>query len=96
MIEELWRALHGSPEAKYYSAADWQRVRLELNYGNTLLRSARVPGAQAWATFQSGLDTLLVSPADKRRVGIELKPPEVDEDEQAADEVVANVVSMFK
>jgi hypothetical protein len=94
LITDPWAALQKSAEAKYYSDADWQRVRLELHYGNTLLQGARVPGAQAWATFQSGLDALLISAADKRRVGIERKPNQVDEDDAAAEAALADVLQL--
>jgi hypothetical protein len=83
LIADLWSALVESGESKFYSAADWQRVRLELWYGNQLVSSVRTPGAQAWATFQSGLQALLVSPAEKRRLGIEARPPVGEADEDA-------------
>jgi hypothetical protein len=38
----------------------------------------------AWAAVQSGLSELLISPADKRRAGIEMKPVQSDPDEEAA------------
>lgn len=95
MIVDLWDALQASAEAKYYSDADWQRVRLELRYGSMLLRGGRTPGAQAWATFQAGLNALLVSAADKRRAGIELKPHMGDPDEMAADDALADVLRLI-
>jgi hypothetical protein len=109
MITDLWDALQDSPESKFYSAADWQRVRLELAYGNSVLREIQhgyVQGmtkdgdpiignkinAGAWARFQDALTELLVSPAAKRRAGIELKPP-VDPDEADADAVVKDLTA---
>lgn len=83
IIQSLWDVLADSAEAKFYSAADWERVRLELLFGNSILLSGKI-GAMAWATFQSGLSELLISPADKRRAGIELKPKTADPDEEAA------------
>lgn len=83
IIQRLWDVLGESAEAKFYSAADWERVRLELYFGNTILLNDKI-GAMAWATFQSGLSELLISPADKRRAGIELKPKTADPDEEAA------------
>jgi hypothetical protein len=83
IIQSLWDVLGESAEAKFYSPADWQRVRLELFYGHKVLSGGQI-GAMAWATFQSGLSELLISPADKRRAGIELKPKTVDPDEEAA------------
>jgi hypothetical protein len=35
-----------------------------------------------------------VSAADKRRVGIELKPREGDEDDEAAEDALADVISL--
>lgn len=93
MITDLWESLQRSAEARYYSEADWHRVRLELRYGNSILGTKR-PGAEAWKTFQMGLNSLLISPADKRRVGIELKRRMGDEDDEAADEAMAQVFSI--
>ncbi|MGH3956464.1 MAG: hypothetical protein ACRDTI_20760 [Mycobacterium sp.] len=95
LIKALWDALADSAEAKYYSEADWARVRAELWYGHKLIERNLAPGAQAWATFQAGLNDLLISPADKRRAGIELKPKTVDEDERAADEAVAGLATVL-
>ena len=94
MIEDLWDALTTSVEAKFYSDADWQRVRLELYYGHMLLTGNSIPGAMAWKTFQDGLSAQLVSAADKRRAGIELKPHKADPDDQAADEALADVLHL--
>ena len=38
------------------------------------------PSAGAWEAVQHGLNELLLSPAVKRRAGIELKPSGVDAD----------------
>ena len=70
-------------QAQFYSDADWQRLRMELWYANNTLGSGR-PSAQAWDAVQHGLSELLISPAVKRRSGIELRPSAVDEDENAA------------
>lgn len=83
MVVDLYDALTGSVEGRYFSAADWQRARLECMYLNQLLSSDKI-GAQAWQAVQAGLGALLVSPADKRRIGIELKAKKVDPDEAAA------------
>lgn len=93
MVQELWDSLHESAEARFYSEADWHRVRLELRYVNAVL-SRGVPGAEAWKTVQMGLNTLLISPADKRRLGIELKRRVGDEDDEAADEAMAQVLTI--
>jgi hypothetical protein len=83
LIEDLWKALVESVEGRFYSRADWQRVRLELAYGNTVMYDPH-PRADRWAAFQRGLNELLISPADKRRIGIEMQVVERDRDEDAA------------
>lgn len=83
IVQALWDVLGTSAEAKFYSAADWERVRMELLFASRTLMSDRI-GAQAWTAVQAGLSELLISPADKRRAGIEMKPVTVDPDEEAA------------
>lgn len=83
IVQKLWDVLGESAEAKFYSAADWQRVRLELYFASYTLNSEKI-SSMAWAAVQSGLSELLISPADKRRAGIELKPKAADPDEEAA------------
>lgn len=83
MVTDMWLALAVSVEGQFFSHADWQRARFELWFVNNVMQSGRV-GAQAWQAIQAGLSALLISPADKRRVGIELKKVTVDPDEEAA------------
>lgn len=84
LVVDLYASLAESVEGRFYSPADWQRARLEMHYLNELLLGDKTPGAMAWATVQSALGSLLVSPADKRRLGIELQRKQVDSDEDAA------------
>lgn len=84
IIESLWEALQTSCESRFFSAADWERARLELWFANTLLVSDEPIRATSWARVQDGLSALLISPAEKRRCGIELRPMNVDADEDAA------------
>jgi hypothetical protein len=81
LVRDLWAALQGSVEARFYSAADWQRARAELFFMNEALASEKGLNASSWQRVQQGLNELLISPADKRRAGIELKAAaDVDED----------------
>lgn len=105
-IQALWDEIQHSAEAKFYSRGDWVRVRLELTYGNEVLQELRYGcqivlkdggitlqkkvNAQAWKTFQDAMTELLISPAAKRRAGIELKPP----DEGKAAELDAKIVEL--
>ena len=83
MVQDLYNSLVGSVEGKFFSAADWQRARLECLFINRSIGGEKV-SAVAWQAVQSGLNALLVSPADKRRVGIELNKATSDPDEDAA------------
>ena len=84
LVERMWRTLQHSAEAAFYSAGDWERARFELYYANELLCSGKPIGANAWARVQVGLNAMLVSPAEKRRSAISVKPTGVDADEVAA------------
>ena len=83
LIVSMWENVQTSCEATFYGPADWERLRLELWYANTVMASGRLTGP-AWTVIQRGLNDLLVSPAEKRRVAIEVRPPGPDADENAA------------
>ena len=95
LVVDLWSALGRSVEGQFYSAADWQRARLELWYADMVMRSGQ-PSANAWSAIQSGLNELLLSPAVKRRAGIELPRNGVDADVVAADEMVGKYKRTLK
>jgi hypothetical protein len=84
LVLSMWAALGHSVESRFYSAADWQRVRMELHFINRVIRGRGRPSGHTWGAVQSALNDLLVSPADKRRIGIELKAAAEDPDEVAA------------
>ena len=50
----------------------------------------------AWEAVQHGLNELLLSPAVKRRAGIEVRPQGVDADAVAADEMVGKYKRSLK
>jgi hypothetical protein len=97
-IQELWDALQGSAEARFYSDADWHRVRIELAFGDrlvaTLLDGGNVSGTK-WQHFQNALTELLISPAAKRRAGIETRPP-VDLQGDAAEAKIFELAERLK
>lgn len=114
MISDLWDAVQDSAEAKFYSDADWHRVRLELRYGNHVLRELQVGYAAgfdkqgevivgnkinsaAWTAFQNALTELLISPASKRRAGIDVKPPVgKSAEEQSTDAKIIQIAAALK
>jgi hypothetical protein len=95
LVVDLWAALDSSVEGRFYSAADWQRARWELWYANAVMTAGQMPSANMWTTLQRGLDELLVSPAVKRRAGIELRRA-LDVDGVAADEQIARYKRVLK
>ena len=88
LIAAMWDTVQESCESAFYSAADWQRLRLELWFADRSMASGQ-PSANAWSTIQSGMNELLLSPALKRRAGIEVKRNAVDGDAVAADAQIA-------
>ena len=78
LVADLWEVIQTSAESRFYSAADWARLRIELWFANALLTSGKPIVAGAWQQVQHGLTELLISPAAKRRAAIELKPPDPD------------------
>ena len=83
LITAIWDTVAQSCESGFYSDCDWVRLRLELWHANREMHSDR-PSANAWTAVQHGLDALLLSPAVKRRAGIEVQSQTVDADEVAA------------
>jgi hypothetical protein len=81
LIVDMWEALQISAESRFFSQADWERVRMELWYASQVMVK---PSAVAWQQVQHGLTELLVSPAAKRRAAIQLKAATPDTDEVAA------------
>jgi hypothetical protein len=95
LVVDMWATIRESAESKFYSHADWERVRWELWYANTAMRSPRLSG-QSWAQIQHGLNDLLISPAAKRRAAIELKPPGPDTDEITAVSMMSEYKAKLK
>ena len=95
VIADMWEALQTSAESRFYSTADWQRVRTVLTHGDALMAALAAGGkvnAAAWKSFQDGMTELLISPAAKRRAGIEMKPV-TDNDEAEAEAQIAELQS---
>jgi hypothetical protein len=92
----MWEVVQSSAEARFYSAADWARLRMELWNADQVLRSGKPISGNTWAGVQHGLTEMLISPAAKRRAAIELKPPGVDADEVAANNQIARYKTVLK
>jgi hypothetical protein len=95
LITDLWDAAQTSAEARFYSEADWVRLRLELWFASRVMQTARV-SPTAWQTVQHGLTEQLISPAAKRRAAIELRAASPDSDEVAAVSMMSTYRSKLK
>jgi hypothetical protein len=95
LITDLWRAVQESCESRFYSEADWARLRLELWYASTVMAAGRLSGS-AWEAVQHGLNEMLLSPAIKRRCAIEVTPAGPDTDENTAVAMMASYRSKLK
>ena len=95
LIASMWETVQHSCESAFYGEADWQRLRLELWFANHTMASGR-PSGSAWEAIQHGLNEMLLSPAIKRRAGIEVKPQKVDADEEAAVSIVGRYRQSLK
>ncbi len=83
LIASIWETVQSSCEATFFSEADWARLRLECWFADRTMASGR-PSGSAWAVIQDAMNDMLLSPAVKRRVGIEVKRAVVDGDADAA------------
>jgi hypothetical protein len=84
LIVSMWENIQKSCEATFYSEADWARLRLELWNANAVMAGGKPISGNSWAVIQHGLNALLISPAEKRRCAIEVRPSGPDADENAA------------
>ena len=95
LIAQMWNTVQTSCEAVFFSETDWERLRLELWFANHTMASGR-PSGQAWIEIQHGLNELLLSPAIKRRAGIEVKSQAAAADEDAAVSMVGRYKQVLK
>ena len=96
LISDMWNAVQRSCESAFYGEADWERLRLELWYmRNRAVGSGRPVSGHTWGAIQHGMNELLLSPAVKRRAGIEMKRA-VDEDADAAVSMVGRYKRVLK
>lgn len=90
MAAALFESIAGSPEAQFFTPAVWQRARVHTLLLSNLLRADR-PSANMYAALQSDWQALLISPAEQRRLGIEVQRVVADDDEAAADATVLDL-----
>lgn len=90
VAQSLFDSIASSPEAQFFTPAVWQRARVHTHLLSRLLNSDR-PSAQMYAALQGDWQALLISPAEQRRLGIEVQRVVEDTDEDAA---AATVLSL--
>ena len=84
---ELFEIAKASPESQFFTPLVWRRFKVHLTLLSTLLDSGS-PSATMYAALQSDWRDFLISPADQRRLGIEIQKAAADEDEEAADATI--------
>ena len=92
----MWTVVQESCESRFYSEADWARVRMELWNANHVMTSGKPIAGNTWAGIQHGLNEVLISPAAKRRAAIEVRPTGPDTDEIAAVSMMSRYQSKIK
>lgn len=70
--KRFWDALRRSGQAQFYEPSDWAVAELVVISIDTF---ARKPSAMMLAAINSMLSGLLVTEADRRRIGLELEKP---------------------
>lgn len=83
----LFGSIAASPEAQFFTPAVWERARVHTSLLSRLLNSDR-PSANMYAALQSDWQAMLISPAEQRRLGIEVQRVVEDADEDAAEATV--------
>ena len=63
LVADMWTVVQESCESRFYSEADWARVRMELKNANHVMTSGKPIAGNTWAGIQHGLNELLISPA---------------------------------
>ena len=96
LVASMWATVQESCESRFYSEADWARLRMELWNANEVMRSGKPISGTTWAGIQHGLNALLISPAEKRRAAIEVKPLGPDADQDAANNQIARYKTVLK
>ena len=56
LVADMWTMVQDFGRVRFYSEADWARLRLELWNANAILTSGQPISGNAWATVQHGLN----------------------------------------
>lgn len=87
---DWFEALKCSPQARFFTAADWQRARLTAVLMSRLL-AQEDPRSGLASVVSSNLDALLCSEDKRRQLRIEVRPEGAESGEDEAPEDVATV-----
>jgi hypothetical protein len=72
LVEEWYRALTESAQARYFEPSDWQTARFVAHTMDRYVRSSK-PSSQMFAALMSAMSDLLVTEGARRRVRIEIE-----------------------
>lgn len=73
LAESLYEAIKTSPEAQFFTPAVWQRARISTQVLSNALNAGGKMSAIMYSALQSDWKDFLISPADQRRLGIEVQ-----------------------
>ena len=54
LVAAMWDTVRESVEARFYSDADWERLRMELWNANAVMTSGRPISGNTWAAYSTG------------------------------------------
>ncbi|MFI0465342.1 hypothetical protein ACH347_14795 [Saccharopolyspora sp. 5N102] len=78
LVEDWYRALTESAQARYFEPSDWQTARFVAHTMDRYVRSAR-PSSQMFAALMSAMSDLLVTEGARRRVRVEIERGQAQE-----------------
>ena len=93
LAEQWYASLSSSPESRFFTPAVWQRARINALVLSGLLTSGRGVSSMLYASVQNDWKSLLVDPAEQRRLGIEVQAAAEDPDEAHADATVTSLMA---
>lgn len=99
LARSFYESLAASPEADFYSAAVWQRALIHVHVLSSVLeeRGNRGISSMLYTALQHDWKSLLVDPAEQRRLGIEIQAaPEVNPNELRADATVTSIMDRLQ
>lgn len=72
-VNDIWLSLKDSVTRKFYEPVDWAFAKYTLHLIDKTMENDKIPGPGMLAVFETMLSKMLVNPADRRRLKIEVE-----------------------